>query len=85
MGAIPFLTISKMVRSKKLKLLFYTGSFATGLSRINDNKHYLSQIALGWWIAFLSVNSIVLSEKSKITIDPVYLNNGCRIRLCFSL
>lgn len=84
LGAIPFLTTSKMVKSKYLKLLFYTGSFATGLSRINDNKHYLSQVAFGWWIAFLSVNSIDISEKSKIEFDPVYFCNGCRISLYLS-
>ena len=36
MGAIPFLTISKMVKPKYLKFLFYMSSFATGLSRIKS-------------------------------------------------
>ena len=85
MGAVPFLTISKMVQPKYLKMFFYIGSFATGFSRINDNKHYFSQVAFGWWIAFLSVNSVDISQKSKIEIDPVYFGNGCRIRLCLSL
>ena len=85
LGAVPFLTISKMVKPKYFKLFFYVGSIATGLSRINDNKHYFSQVVFGWWISFLSVNCIDISEKSKIEIDPVYFCNGCRIRLCLTL
>jgi membrane-associated phospholipid phosphatase len=85
MGAVPFLTISKIVQPEYLKMFFYIGSFATGLSRINDNKHYFSQVAFGWWISFLSVNSMDISEKSKIEIDPVYFGDGWRIRLCLTL
>ena len=47
-GAIPFLTIARMLNSHVLlKNLFYGISTFTAFSRINDNKHYFSQAALG--------------------------------------
>jgi len=58
MGAVPFLTAAKMTDNRFFKYSLYFGSTLTGLSRINDNKHYFSQVILGWWIAYLSVNSI---------------------------
>ena len=57
MGAVPFLTAAKMTNKRFLKCSFYLGSTLAGLSRINDNKHYFSHSVLGWWIAYLSVNS----------------------------
>jgi len=30
----------------------------TGLSRINDRKHYLSQVILGWSIAWNAVEAV---------------------------
>ena len=85
MGAVPFLTTSKMVKSKYLKLTFYAGSLATGLSRINDNRHYLSQVALGWWLAYLSINSVDLGNNQRIDVEPGYSWDGCKIRLYLSL
>ncbi len=60
MGAVPFLTAAKMTNNRFLKYPLYLGSTLTGLSRINDDQHYFSQVILGWWIAFLSVNSVAL-------------------------
>ncbi|HQW58403.1 MAG TPA: hypothetical protein PK583_05570, partial [Gammaproteobacteria bacterium] len=40
-----------------------------GLSRINDNKHYLSQVILGWSIAFLSARSVYQSDLDR---DPTF-------------
>jgi membrane-associated phospholipid phosphatase len=62
MGAVTFLTTAKMTDKRLLKYSFYLGSTLTGLSRINDNKHYFSQSFLGWWIAYLSVNSTNLEQ-----------------------
>jgi hypothetical protein len=58
MGSIPFLTVAKMTDKRLLKYSCYLGSTLTGLSRINDNKHYFSQAFLGWWIGYFSVNSV---------------------------
>jgi len=52
--AIPFITAAKMSENPYQKAIFYGLSTFTGISRINDDKHYFSQSALGWYIAYLS-------------------------------
>ena len=57
-GSIPFLTAAQMVDSTTMKSMWYVGSILTGLSRFNDDDHYLSQVILGWWMGYLSVASV---------------------------
>lgn len=72
MGAVPFLTAAKMAENPYIKSLFYLTSTLCGLSRINDNKHYVSQAVLGWWMANLAASSIDKTEtpKNRIRIAP---------------
>ncbi len=58
MGSLPFITAAKMTENRGYKLLFYAGSAIAPLSRINDNAHYPSQVALGWWMAYLAASAI---------------------------
>ena len=58
MGSIPFITAAKMTDSRGVKVLFYAGSALTPLSRVNDNAHYPSQVALGWWMAYLAASAV---------------------------
>jgi hypothetical protein len=53
-GAIPFITAAKMSENPYQKALFYGLSTFTGLSRINDDKHYFSQVGVAWYLAYLS-------------------------------
>jgi hypothetical protein len=51
-GSIPFLTLAEM--NKDDPWIYYpamAASFATPLSRLNDNQHYFSHIVLGWYFA----------------------------------
>jgi membrane-associated phospholipid phosphatase len=52
--AVPFITAAKMSENPYQKAIFYGLSTLTGISRINDDKHYFSQSALGWYLAYLS-------------------------------
>jgi hypothetical protein len=76
LGAIPFLTAAKMSNHWYTKTLFYTASTLPGLSRINDNDHYLSQVILGWWIADLSEDSVFHVERASVQLSPMYVNHG---------
>jgi len=58
MGSLPFITAAKMTDNRGYKVLFYAGSVITPLSRVNDNAHYPSQVALGWWMAYLAASAI---------------------------
>jgi hypothetical protein len=58
MGAIPFLTAAQMTDRPFLKASLYAGSTMTGWSRVNDDAHYLSQIFLGWWMAYAAAIAV---------------------------
>nr|GHT29231.1 hypothetical protein FACS18942_10270 [Planctomycetales bacterium]GHT37548.1 hypothetical protein FACS189427_10630 [Planctomycetales bacterium] len=74
-GATPFLTAAAMTDKIWLKSVFYTCSTFAGISRINDDAHYTSQVLLGWYIAYLSVQSISktdnILERRGLTVFPV--------------
>jgi hypothetical protein len=72
-GAVPLLTIAKMNRDTRyLKYICYVASAATAWSRVNDNSHYLSQAALGWYMAWQSVDAVFDTdqERQAISITP---------------
>jgi len=70
-GAVPWLTASNYVQSKWFKSILIIASAGTSWSRINDEKHYLSQALLGWWYAYNAVKSVNISSQRK---DHVFLN-----------
>jgi hypothetical protein len=57
-GAVGLLTAAEMTDDEVLKSALVAGSFLTGWARINDDKHYFSQVALGWWMAYLAVRRV---------------------------
>ena len=64
MGALPFINAARMTENPWLKATLYLGSSLAPLSRVNDDAHYPSQAALGWWLAYLAVVAIDQTEKS---------------------
>ena len=74
-GAVPFITAAQMTDQFWLKSLFYFGSTLTGWSRINDDAHYLSQVVLGWYLAYLSCRAVTRTENPKfgrgLTVFPL--------------
>jgi len=58
MSALPFINAAKMTDRPLLKATFYGLSLLGPLSRVNDDAHYTSQVALGWWIAYLAATAI---------------------------
>lgn len=57
-GALPFLSAAKMAEHWVTKSALYTTSTFTAWSRVNDDKHYLSQAILGWFIAYRAATVI---------------------------
>jgi len=53
-SAVPFITAAKMSENPYQKAILYGLSTFAGLARINDDEHYFSQVALGWYLAYLS-------------------------------
>lgn len=73
-GSVPFITAAQMIDNIALKSILYGVSILPALSRINDNQHYFSQAALGWYAGLLSCNAVSRTDnkaKEKISIYPV--------------
>jgi hypothetical protein len=73
-GAVPFIIAAKMNENIYMKGVLYGLSVLPALSRINDNKHYFSQTALGWYLAFLSCNAVEktnMRKETKFAIVPL--------------
>ena len=65
------------VENMWLKSFFYGVSTFTGLSRLHDHQHYVSQVLLGWWMAFLSVNVTTWTEaRSKWSFSAIPTSSG---------
>ncbi len=58
MAAIPWLNLARTLRRPLGRRFAYAGSVLTGWSRMNDRKHYLSQVILGWTIAWNAVEAV---------------------------
>jgi hypothetical protein len=75
-GAVPFITAAQMNDNLYIKGALYALSVLPGLSRINDDQHYFSQSALGWYLAFLSCRAVAKTEeKYEYSILPLPLSH----------
>lgn len=73
-GAVPFLTIASMNPDNKfIKYSAYLASAAAGWSRINDDKHFASQVVLGWYMAWEAVDAVFdnNSKRKGVSISPL--------------
>lgn len=61
-GAVPFITAAQMSENRLMKACFYTLSTFPAWSRVNDDSHYLSQVCLGWYMAYMACRSVNETE-----------------------
>ncbi len=64
-GAVPFLTAAMMTDTPGIKYTLYVLSTLPGISRVNSDRHYLSQVVLGWTIAMLSAQSVYQTDEER--------------------
>ena len=57
MAAVPLLHLAHRLGKAPTRVLARAASMLTGWSRINDRKHYLGQVILGWVIAWNAVQA----------------------------
>lgn len=78
-GAVPLINAAMVSDSLKTKVLFYGLSALPALSRVNLNRHYLSQASLGWSLAYIAARSVNLTEnkqklnRMQFTVQPIHL------------
>ena len=78
MASLPFINAAKMTDRPWLKAAFYAGSLLGPLSRVNDDDHYGSQIALGWWMSYVAATAIDRTEMANgnVQFSPYLAENG---------
>ena len=78
MGAVPFLSAAKMTDNPFSKAALYAGSTLAGFSRINDDRHYPSQVMLGWWMAYLAATVVddTHHDPKRLTVLPLPMADG---------
>ena len=69
-GAIPFLNAAMMLDEHvALQSFFYVCSTLPGLARINEDKHYFSQVLSGWGLSYLAARTVArVSEKEEYSM-----------------
>ncbi|HEX6204073.1 MAG TPA: hypothetical protein VF100_13815 [Thermoanaerobaculia bacterium] len=83
-GAVPFLTIARQTRRPWLRVLAVAASTAGGWAQFHTDQHYLSQFALGWWLAWEATDAIAESdarllgedEEPRVAILPLPAEGG---------
>ena len=84
MGAVPFLTLAHVYKDNPyIRYLAIAGSFLTALSRLNDNAHYASQIALGWYLAYESTDAVFEADRKGNTysVSPMIRPEGYGVQV----
>ena len=77
-GAVPFINAAMMTEDPLLKTVLFAGSTLTGISRIDRDTHYTSQVVLGWWMAYLSCRAIdKTNDPSKRRFEIVPVAENC--------
>lgn len=81
LGAVPFMTAATMVQNPWAKTGLYTLSTLTGLTRLNDNEHYFSQVLLGWSVAWLATHSVAdtADDAHKASMTPYAMPGGAGV------
>ncbi len=82
-GAVPFLTAAAMTDNPWIKYPLILGSFFTGWSRFHEDRHYFSQVALGWWMAYVAVRSVNETQdaRGRVHITPGVMSEGPGVTL----
>jgi hypothetical protein len=83
-GAIPFMTAAAMTDDPCWQVPLLLGSMAEGWTRIHMDRHYLSQVIQGWWLAYLSVKAVDATQsnrRSMFTVAPTIGPDGAGMLL----
>lgn len=62
MAAVPWMNLARRSGLPPVRGAAWLGSALTGWSRMNDRKHYLSQVVLGWTIAWNATAAVDVTE-----------------------
>jgi len=70
-AAVPWLNLARRTINPNVRWAARIASTLTGWSRINDRKHYLSQVVLGWTIAWNATEAVDGDHHPAAAMDHV--------------
>lgn len=87
-GAVPLLAAAAMTEKRWLRYSLYAASTMPGFARVYDEKHYLSQVFMGWWLARAATRSVLRTDRSgsravRLTAVPYLDGGGLQLSLRF--
>lgn len=87
-GAVPILTAAGMTEKRWLRRTLYVVSTMPGLARVYDEKHYLSQVFMGWWLARAATRSVMRTDRqprgtARLTAVPYVDGGGLQLQAEF--
>lgn len=71
-GSLPLLNLAKEIDQPLIKAAFYGLSTLPAIARVNNDKHYVSQAFLGWWLAFSATQ--IVWQADDISNKPYLLS-----------
>jgi hypothetical protein len=70
-GAVPWWTLARRLDARAARLAATALGTVTGWSRLNDRKHYLSQVLLGWLVAWNAVDAVDAADAANVPSSEV--------------
>lgn len=64
-GAAPIISAARMTDARWLRYSLLAASTLPGLARVYDDKHYLSQSFMGWWLAYQASGSVEQTNRDR--------------------
>ena len=81
-GAVPFVTMARMSERRWVKALALGASVLPAWSRLHDDEHFLSQLALGWLLAWQATGAVADTDAepaSRLAVAPLPVADGAGV------
>lgn len=78
-GAVPIITAAKLTDRRWLRNTLYVTSTLPALARVYDDKHYFSQVFMGWWLAYAAARTVEHSNSGRESawqVSPMLVPDG---------
>ena len=78
-GAVPIMAAARRTENRWLRLTLNAVSALPGLARVYDEKHYMSQVFMGWWLARAATRTVArrnVDGDDRLTVSALPYADG---------
>jgi hypothetical protein len=83
-GAVPIIAAANLTDKRWLRNTLYIGSTLPGLARVYEDKHYFSQVFMGWWLAYAATRTVEHTNSgrdSTVHVVPLLIPDGAGLQV----